>query len=182
MENAYEAIMHRRSIREFSDSDINEDDVDRILAAGMSGPTAVNARDWQFVTIRKDASKEKLASVMQRPAKIIRESNLLILVCGDLKRTMKKHPEFWIIDGSISAQNMIIAAQSMGIGSVWLGVWPKSDTMKAVKEVLEIPDTAVPHSLIAFGYPKDDYILAERNVFEPELVHQEKWSDENENQ
>ena len=79
-----------------------------------------------------------------------------------------------MVDGSIAAQNMILAANAMGIGSVWLGTWPQMDRVKAQAELFGLPKTQVPHSIIAFGYPKEES-TKEKLIWEDDRVHYEKW-------
>jgi nitroreductase len=82
--------------------------------------------------------------------------------------------DYWIIDASIAAENMILAAQDMGIGSVWLGTYPQMDRVEKQKELFGLPDSVIPHSIIAFGYPIET-VEEERNLFEADRVHYEKW-------
>ena len=79
-----------------------------------------------------------------------------------------------MIDGSIAAQNMTLAAHALGLGSVWLGTWPVKDRVRAQAELFKLPDDMIPHSIIAFGYPENDS-FEERNQLEPDKVHYEKW-------
>ncbi len=105
----------------------------------------------------------------------LRGAALGILVCGDLDRAYAKAPDYWIIDASIAAQNMILAAHNLGIGSVWLGTWPQSEKVKGQTKLFGLPENIVPHSIIAFGYPKDGEAFPERDLYEENRVHTEKW-------
>ena len=69
---------------------------------------------------------------------------------------------------------MILAAHAMGIGSVWLGTWPQEHKVSAQKALFDLPDSIVPHSIIAFGYPREDS-AKEKLLYEPGRVHFEKW-------
>jgi nitroreductase len=97
-----------------------------------------------------------------------------VLVCGDLHRAFKPAVDYWIIDASIAAENMVLAAQDMGIGSVWLGTYPQMDRVEKQKQLFGLPDSVVPHSIIAFGYPLET-MEEERDSFETDRVHYEKW-------
>ena len=174
-----ESIMTRRSVRNFTDRPISDEALQTILEAGMAGPVCVNARDWSFIVTRDPDVLAKMADGNGPPADPLRGAALGILVLGDLERAFPPAPDYWIIDGAIAAQNMILAAHDLGIGSVWLGTWPQMDRVDAQRKLFGLPDTVTPHSVIAFGYPgeeKDDgRPPMEKGYFEPDRVHIDKW-------
>ena len=96
------------------------------------------------------------------------------MVAGDLSKAYSNAPDYWQTDCSIAAQNMILAAQALGVGSVWLGTFPEQERVQALKQEFNLPDNIVPHSLIAFGYPADND-NHQRDLFESEKVHVDKW-------
>lgn len=69
---------------------------------------------------------------------------------------------------------MILAAEALGIGSVWLGTWPQMDRVKKQSELFGLPDSQIPHSVIAFGYPLKEE-AGQRDTWEPDRVHYEQW-------
>ena len=99
----------------------------------------------------------------------LKKAAMGILVCGDLERALPQAPDYWIIDASIAAQNMTLAAHSLGLGSVWLGTWPQMERVKAQSRLFDLPDTIIPHSIIAFGFPQND-LFEERSLFEESRV------------
>lgn len=169
-----QAIMTRVSTRQYSDQDISDQDLQTILEAGMSGPSCVNARDWSFIVVRDSETLNKMADANGRPAEPLRSAKLGILICGDLERAFHGAPDYWVVDGSIAAQNMILAATALGIGSVWLGTWPQMNRVEKQAALFGLPETQVPHSIIAFGYPAEPS-TQEKLIFEPDRVHYEKW-------
>jgi len=171
---AIQNIFDRVSVRQFSDREITDAEVHTILKAGMSGPTAVNARPWSFIVVRDKEMLNKMADVNGRAAEPLRRAKLGILVCGDLERAFPKAPDYWVVDGSIAAQNMILAANALGIGSVWLGTWPQEEKIKGQAALFNLPETQIPHSLIAFGYPLEPS-TKEKLLYEEDRVHFEKW-------
>lgn len=177
--DAIENIMTRRSVRSFLDKPVSEEDLKTILDAGMAGPTCVNARDWSFLVTRDPEILSKMADANGRPADPLRGAALGILILGDLERAFPPAPDYWIIDGSIAAQNMILAAHALGIGSVWLGTYPQMERVEAQRELFGLPDTVIPHSVIAFGYPgeeKDDgRPPMAKGYYEADRVHMDKW-------
>ena len=104
---------------------------------------------------------EKLAQMADangRPAEPLRKAAAGILVCGDLDRAFRFVKDYWVIDGAIAAQNICLAAQELGLSAVWLGTWPQMDRAEAQKKLFALPETIVPHSIIALGYPEADII------------------------
>lgn len=163
--DAYENIMTRRSVRYYTDEPISDEVLEKILRAGMAGPSCTNARDWSFLVTRDPAVLNKMADGNGGPAAPLRRAALGIMVLGDLERAFKPAPDYWVIDGAIAAQNMILAAHALGVGSVWLGTWPQMERVNKQIAAFELPDTVIPHSIIAFGYPDQE---EEAKPHEPE--------------
>ena len=168
-------IFFRRSVREYSDRTISDGDLRTILAAGMSGPSCVNARDWSFLVIRDKETLNKMADANGRPADPLRRADVGILICGDLERAFPRAQEYWVIDGAIAGQNMTLAAQALGIGSVWLGTWPQMDRVEKQRALFDLPESVVPHSILAFGYPAEEGEPEPRETYEESRVHFGKW-------
>ena len=168
------AMATRKSVREFTDEGITFEDIKKILTAGMSGPSCMNKRMWSFVVIRNKELLGKLSVANGLYAAPLRGAALGILVCGDLERALPEAPEYWVIDASIATQNMVLAAQDLGIGSVWLGCWPCEDRVQEVKELMALPESIVPHSILALGYAKNPD-NEERDLYESDRVHFDEW-------
>ena len=169
-----EAIFTRKSTRKFLDQPVEEEKIQTILHAGMSGPTCVNARDWAFLVVKDRDRLIAMAEANGRPAEPLKNAAFGILVLGDLEKAFPQAKDYWVVDGAIAAQNMILAAQDLGLGSVWLGTWLQMDRVNRQRELFDIPDRYVPHSILAFGYPENDR-FEERDQFEPDKVHYERW-------
>ena len=180
MNETLKTIMNRKSVRKFSDKAISKEDIQTILKAGMSGPSCVNSRCWSFIVVQDKERLLKMADANVKYADPLRGANLGILVCGDLSRTefFASAREFWAIDGAIAAQNMILAAESLGIGSCWLGTWPVKERVENQTALFGLPEHIVPHSVIAFGYPAEDVPhgpRAGRPEWDEDRVHFETW-------
>ena len=172
--NTLETIMSRTSIRRYTDQQVNDNNIRKILKAGMSGPSCVNSRDWAFLVIKNKETLNKMADANGRPAEPLRNAAFAVLVCGDIERAFPPAQEYWVIDGSIAAQNMIFAAKDLGIGSVWLGTWPQMDRVKAQAQIFGLPETIIPHSIIAFGYPAEEPKV-KAPEWEADRIHYEQW-------
>lgn len=176
MENTtIKAIMARKSVREYSDREIPPEAIRTILEAGMSGPSAVNARPWEFIAVTDPEVLAKMSENNGRAARPLQGAKLGILICGNLEKAFSRAPEYWIVDAAIAGQNMILAAESLGIGSVWLGTWPQEEKVANQKALFNLPEHIVPHSIIAFGYPKEEGENPVRNHWEEDRVHYNQW-------
>lgn len=148
-------IFQRKSVRHYLDQPIPQEALETILKAGASGPSCVNAKDWAFLVVRNRDTLQKMAEANGRPADPLRTAAAGILILGDLNRAFPPAEDYWVIDGAIAGQNMVLAAQALGIGSVWLGTWPQMERVDAQRKLFSLPEHLVPHSILALGYPDE---------------------------
>lgn len=169
------AILTRRSTRQFTDRPIEQEKLHTLLEAAMSGPSCVNARDWSFLVVTEKEKLRQMAAANGAPARPLEGAAAGILVCGDLERSFPPARDYWVIDGAIAAQNICLCAQDLGIGSVWLGTWPQMERVQRQQALFGLPDTVVPHSIIALGYPAEDITQPRECRYEENRVHFEQW-------
>jgi nitroreductase len=165
-----EAIFTRRSIRVYTDQPIPDDLVDKLLRAAMQAPSAGNQQAWQFVAVTGRAQLNALAEVLPY-GKMLTTAPLSIIVCGDLDR--EKSKGYWVQDCSAATQNILLAAHALGLGAVWLGVYPRDQRVNDVRKVLGIPENVTPLCAIAIGYPAEQKERADR--YDAGRVHNNKW-------
>lgn len=170
-----EAIMTRKSVRNFTEQIIDDEQIEILLKAGMSGPSCANTQDWAFIVIKDKVLLNKMADANGKPAEPLRKANIGILICGDLDRAFSGAKEYWIIDGAIATQNITIAAHGLGLGSVWLGTYPQMDRVSKQAKLLDLPDNIIPHSILALGYPQEIQPKQPKIKFDKDKVHFEKW-------
>ncbi len=172
--NGIETILSRKSVREFSDREISKEDVKTILTAGMSGPTAVNMRPFEFIVTQKPEVLEKISEANGPYSGPLKNAKLGILVCGDTDKGYLGKEGYWAIDCAIAAQNLILAANALGIGSVWLGTYPEKAKYSALQKLFSLKSNVIPFATLAFGYPLDN-TKEIRDLYEVEKVHIDKW-------
>ncbi len=159
-----EAIKTRRSIRKYKDEAISDDTLKELLEAGMSGPTGGNNKPWQFIVINDPAILRKISDV-HSGAPFTPDAPLSILVCGDLEKYPGISEEFldvWIIDSSIAAQNILLAAHGKGLGAVWTGVYPMGERVDGMIELFKLPKNIIPLALLVIGYPNEQLPALDR--------------------
>lgn len=164
--DAIKAILTRRSIRKYYDKAVSPELVKQLLESGMHAPTAKNIQPWHFIVVDERDMLDKL-SVAHPYAKMLREATLAILVCGD--KRLQEADGYIVQDCSAATQNIMLTAHALGLGSVWLGVYPREERMREVGRLLEIPAHIIPVSLISIGYPAEVKETPER--YKPGRVH-----------
>lgn len=168
--DAMDAIFCRRSIRKYTPQPVPDSVVTELLRAAMAAPSASNQQPWQFVVITDRALLDKIPTVHAH-AQMCKDAPLAILVCMDSH--LEKHEGMGVQDLSASSENVLIAACALGLGAVWLGVYPREDRVSGLRSLLGLPEHVIPFSLIAIGYPGEQKPRAER--YDPERVHLNRW-------
>ncbi|MCX7821320.1 MAG: nitroreductase family protein [Brevinematales bacterium] len=146
------AIFKRKSIRSFKSKWVSERLIKKILMAGMAAPSSWNSKPWVFIVIRDKKILDEIAE-KHGYANMCRESNCAILVCGNPENMKEK--DFLPQDCSAATENMLIEATYLGLGSVWVGLFPKEDRMNLLKQLVSLPENIIPFSLVVLGYPAE---------------------------
>lgn len=170
---AIENILARKSVRAYTPQPIEKEKVDLLVRAAMAAPTAVNKQPWAFVVIDDRAVLDQLAKELPY-AKMAAQAPLAIVVCGDLSKALHgENDSYWMLDCSAASQNLLLAAESMGLGAVWTAVYPEADRMEKVRKALSLPTHIVPFNLIPVGYPQ--HKEGAKDKFKKENIHYNKW-------
>lgn len=164
-------IMERRSIRRFTDKKIGKEVLEKLLAAAMQAPSAGNAQAWEFVVIE---DKKNMEAIMEfHPyAQCLKTAAAAVLICGAKKKELF-HAVYLPQNCAAATQNLLLEAQHVGLGAVWLGVYPALDRMAAMRTLFSVPEDIEPFALVALGYPDEDKMPQER--FDGKKVHWEQW-------
>ncbi len=164
------AVLARRSIRAYTERDVTDDEVEDLLRAAMSAPSAGNEQPWHFVVIR---NKDAMNAITQfhAYASMLLQVPVAILVCGDT--SLEKHKGFWVQDCSAAIENILIQATDKGLGTVWLGLYPVEERVSRMRELLGIPAHVIPLGLIPIGHPAETKPPSDR--FRSDRIHHEKW-------
>ena len=165
-----EAIFTRRSIRRYSDKDIENEIVDKIIHAGMYAPSAVNKQPWHFVVFDKLETRNAIMEV-HRSSLMLAKAKKAILVCFD--ENLQHDDGFGLLDCSAATQNMLLAAHALGLGSCWIGIYPRQARMEGLKKIFKLPDSIIPFAVISLGYPAENKETPDR--IKPERIHYESW-------
>ena len=157
MNETVQAILSRRSVREFTDKPVPKTLLDVILQAGIYAPSGHNMQTWQFTVMREPGQIQKLEEVMGRVAREKRvhfygfnNPTTVVLVSNDRRNADG------IQDSSCAAQNIMLAAHSFGVGSVWINTLMTICDEPEIRPLLRsygISDTHIVWAAIAMGWP-----------------------------
>ena len=175
--NDLDMLYTRRSVRRFTGKPVSDDQLHRLLLAGMNAPSCTDARDWSFIVIRDKALIQRMAEANGKyAAPLLNGADIGLLVCGDLARAFPPAPDYWIIDCAIATENIHLAAHAMGLGSCWLGLYPQTHRVDAQRQLFGLPEHIVPHSILAIGHPAGDIDPRDPEArWDDALVHFDRW-------
>ena len=123
-------IHARTSIRSYQPKEVEDEKIEQLLRAAMAAPTATNRQPWAFIVIRDKETMNELGSTLPY-AKMVKDAPLAIAVCGDLTKAISGAGiEYWVQDASAASENLLLAAQALGLGAVWTGVYPIDERVK----------------------------------------------------
>jgi nitroreductase len=165
-----ETIFARRSIRKYKSQPVEKEQVERLLAAAMAAPSAGNGQPWHFVVIDQREKLNKITEFHQY-SQMLKEAPLAVVVCGDTGN--ERYSGFWVQDCAAATQNILLEAQDLGLGTVWLGIYPNESHIKNLSNLLSLPETVVPLAIVAVGHPDEHKDPVDRYV--QEKVHWNVW-------
>jgi len=165
-----EAILTRRSVRNYIKKDISNQIIDEILEAAMNAPSAGNERPWHFIIINDPKILEKVPT-FHNHAQMLKDASVAILVCGDIN--LEKHKGMWVQDCAAATQNILLSIRANKLGAVWLGIYPREQRINGMRQLLSIPDNVMPFSLISIGHPAVEQKRVNR--FDSSRIHHNQW-------
>lgn len=141
----------RRSVRQFTAEPLPVATLHLLLEAAMAAPSAAASDPWEFVVVTEPATLDKLRAGLlfaryEAPAAIVVCANIAI-ANNTVGRT------HWVQDCSAAMENLLIAATGLGLGAVWIGLYPEAHPQAVVRATLNIPDEVIPLGMAYVGYP-----------------------------
>ncbi len=169
--NAIDTIYQRRSIRKYIETPVEQEKIDVLLKAAMAAPTAANCQPWEFIVVN---DTDKLTKVREKLVFARYKAPAAIIVCGNMKLAFKGlSQEFWVQDCSAATENILLAATSLGLGSVWIGIYPNKTNIKVVKSIFNIPTHVIPLSLVYVGYSAEE--KSARTRYNEKRIYQQEY-------
>ncbi len=167
-----DCIATRRSVRAYKDQPVADADIQKILEMAMLAPSAANEQPWDFVVITDKTILGKVGDINHYAA-YAANAPLAILLC--LNESREKIKGMGILDMGMCAENLMLAAHALGIGSVFTGIYPEKDRMDAFAKLLNLPGEAQAIGLIVMGYPKINNTRVPSDRFNKSAIHYNKW-------
>lgn len=170
-DNIFAVMERRHSVRAYTKEQISDEDIKKILTYAMMSPSAANEQPWEFIVIKDHALLEQVGSINHYASYAARAPVAILLCLNEQKEKIKG---MGILDMGICAENLMLAATGMGIGSVFTGIYPFKDRMEGFQRLCKLPDYVQPIGLIVLGYPAiKEHTPADR--FNPDAIHQNTW-------
>ncbi len=163
-------IRQRRSIRKFTDREIEADKIDLLKEAALRSPSSMGNNPWEFVFITDRQLMRSLATAKPHGAGFLAGAKLGIVVCADPEKST-----VWIEDASIATTFIQLAAESLGLGSCWIQIRERmhSDGKPAeahIAELLDIPVNLKIESMVGIGYPAEQKAPHAREKLQDEKI------------
>ncbi len=166
-------IFDRRSIRKYTGEPVKQEYLLTLARAGMSAPSSRDTRHFNFVIVNDEEVVKKLTEGLPY-SKMLLTAKHAIVVTSDLSVAHGgAETDYWIQDCSAAAQNILIAAQALGLGACWTAAHPRVERVSFVKEALGLPETIAPLCVIAVGIPSGEE--KPRDKFDASHVFWNKW-------
>lgn len=169
-------ILSRKSVRSFTDAPVSREQLDTLVRAAMAAPTAKDIRPWKFVILDDRKTLDLLADqVPDNKVAVLHEAPAAILVCADTTMTDKQgNPtEKWPLDCSVASENILLMAEAMGLGAVWVSIYPTGKYAKVFTEILNLPEEIHPFNVIPVGHPQGD--PQPKDKYNKENIHFNGW-------
>lgn len=160
-----ETIFKRKSSRNFLSKKIENEKIDKLLKAAMAAPTARNQQPWEFYIVENEVKLIKLSNSSDH-ATPIRSATIAIVPCYNKNVPV---PVCASLDLSAATQNILLEAEYLELGAVWIGVYPFEERINKVKDILKLPEDIIPFAIIPIGYPSKETEV--KNKFDENKIH-----------
>ena len=190
MNQVIEQLKDRKSVRVFTDKQITPEEVSAILDSAVNAPTAGNQQLYTIINVTDPQLKEQLAESCDHQP-FIAKAPLVLVFCADCRKWYNTYIEYGceprkpgvgdlmlaVSDTNIAAQNAVVAAQSLGIGSCYIG--DIMENAEQQRELLSLPPYVFPAAMLVFGYPTEQQMEREKPLRSEmrHIVHENTYRD-----
>jgi nitroreductase len=177
----YDVIDTRLSVRNYSDTPVQEQKLEQILECARWAPSWANKQCWSFIVVKNKDMIEALSKA-GFVNKWLKAAPVIIVACANPELSGSRNGmDYYLVDVAIAMEHLILAAADQGLGSCWIGAFDEAK----VKSLLAIPDHIRVVALTPIGYPAEKMNLREkvsRSVIKAskrkqlsEIVHYDHW-------
>lgn len=170
-----ELMRTRRSIRKYTDAPVSDEDIKKILQAGMLSATGKGIRPWEFIVVTDKEVLQKMADCRQGTVKMLKEAACAIVVLGN-----EEASDVWTEDCSAVMSNMHLMTHALGLGSCWVqGRLRKAedgrDSEVFLRDLLGYPENEKLQAILTIGVPAEEKKPYELDELPMEKVHYQKY-------
>ena len=159
------SIFHRVSIRKYQQCAVPDKLLTLLLRAAMAAPSAGNQQPWEFYIVR-DRSAIQALSKATPYSLCAAQAPVVIVPCMRVGCLSDAHR---LLDLSAATENLLLQADSLGLGACWIGIAPQPEWIESIRKILSLPSTLEAFALIPCGFPAEERVQQDR--FEPQRVH-----------
>ena len=155
MGDILDIIKSRRTIKHFLPKFVSWNNISKVLDAARHAPSCGNVQNWKFIVIFEPGQKQQIAELAYEQYHIAM-AGVLIVVCAEVEKAERYYGArgerlYSIQNCAAAIQNMLLEAQSLGLGTTWIGAFDE----EGIKSMCGIPEEVRPQAIIALGYPKE---------------------------
>ena len=166
-------LQTRRSVREYTDEDVDPDTIVRLLKVTQFAPTAGNRQAWDVIIVTDPGIKEDLYDISYQQEHLL-TAPVLLVICTNYVRSMSQYGERGILyaleDATIAGTYLMLAAHAEGLQTCWTGSFEDD----SIREVLDLPEHSRPLAIIALGHGKTPAACPEKMPLSEQL-HENIW-------
>lgn len=166
------SIMNRTAIRSYQNQTISADTIELLLRAGMAAPSCVNLQPWELLVLTDKESREKVVRGLGCND-FVSAAPVVIIPCANMQKIFDGDTYNWMADLSAVSENILVAAQGLGLGGCWVGGWPNDSRVSGLRREFGLPEHIIPVSILPIGYPAEH--PEPKDKWKPEKVHYNKW-------
>lgn len=162
-----ETIKVRRSIREYKDTPIPKEKLERIADAAGFAATARGVEPWEFIVVIDPSVLAKIAELAENGRFVAKAKACIAVFCQDTK--------YYLEDGCAATQNILLAATAQGLGSCWVA-GDKKPYCADIAKLLNVPSGYKLVSMVALGFPahKESFRVKDKRKLN-QVLHWEKF-------
>jgi nitroreductase len=165
------AIRERRSIRKYTDQPVPKELLETLLDAARWAPTASNQQRWRFLVVTNRPTRELIRKCS--PGIFVGPPVYVVVCAEEIPNAGEWDRKTYLADCSVAAQNMMLAAHALGLGSCVI----LSYSPTAIQEILDLPESIRPVLVVTLGYPAEDPEPPARRALQ-EIVFEEEYGRE----
>ena len=160
-------VMRRKSVRQYTDEEVSDEDIKKLLTSAMQAPSAFHQLIWEFVVVKNKETLEQLSKVSTGAWMLAQAPLCITVVMMDNGKAEHMSPQ----DCAAATENILLEAVNLGLGATWIGVYPVAERGPKVNEILNIKGGKA-FCNIVIGHPlKEEEVIVR---YDESKVHYEK--------